>query len=337
MRDEVTLDEVARRSGVSRATASRALNNREGVREDVRERVRIIADALGYRPNRAAQRLASGRASVIGLVIGEADPKIRPYVAALTQGVAVAADKHGQALVLVLRADDPNETVRETVGNGLVDGLIVNTVAKDSPWAERLLEDDLPAVFLGDAGGQFNGPFIDVENKNSSAAMVGHLLDSAGPRVATITGPLYRADAADRLEGYRLAHTQRSIPIDESLILPGNFLRPSGYEQARHVFERGADAVFCANDEMARGVYRYAVERGVIIPEEFSLAGFDGTATDAFDYPSLTSVVQPLIEMANLAVEMLIRQIGGEPIEQSRSVEPWLFYGDTSKPPVVSS
>ncbi len=334
MRGEITLEDVARESGVSRAAASRALNNREGVRDEVRDRIRLTAEELGYRPNRAAQNLASGRASVIGLVLGERDMRARPYATALTQAVATSAESHDQALILVLGANDPNETVRNSVGNGLVDGVIVSYVAADSPWVAQLIEDRMPMVFIGGSGAPFDVPTVNVENRDSSAELVGHLLDTGSSRVATITGPPNRPDAARRLEGYRLAHQQRSLPVDESLIFVGDFTRTTGYELASQVFDRGADAVFCANDGMARGFYHRAMERGVKVPDEFGLVGFDGTSVDPFDLPSLTSMIQPFDAMADAALEMLIRRVGGAVDVKSRTLAPRLFHGSTARPPL---
>lgn len=332
MKREVTLDEVARRSGVSRATASRALNNREGVRADVRERVRLIAEALDYRPNRAARNLAGAPASVLGLVVRDRQIVPWPYLTALIEAVARAADKRGQALVLIMSANRPNQTVRETVRDGLVDGLILTIGATSSEWAEETVKSAVPAVIIGGTRPGFSVPSVDAENKNSSATIVGHMLDTGCERLATITGPLDRDDAVGRLEGYRLAHRRRSIEVDESLIFKGDYDRSTGYDLAPQIFEKEVDGVFCANDEVARGVYRRAMECGMAVPEDLSLAGFDGTSIDPYEFVRLTSVVQPLMEMADGAVDLLLKRIADDSVVETRVFESEVFFGATTRP-----
>ena len=131
--EKVTLDDVARVSGVSRSAASRALNDRPGVRSDVRERVHRIADDLGFRPNRAARNLASGRSSVIGLIIPSTDLRVDPYGAAMTHAVGRAAAHQDLGLMLHLAAEEPGQTVHHILRDGLIDGLLISTVAVGSP------------------------------------------------------------------------------------------------------------------------------------------------------------------------------------------------------------
>ena len=219
MPDQVTLDDVARVCGVSRATASRALNGRAGVRDDVRDRIRRIADSMGFVPNRAAQQLASGRSSVIGLVIPSADLHIDPYGASITHAVGRAAHQVDQGLMLHLATNEPGVTVHHIMRDGLVDGLLVSSVAVGVPWIDELLaQDGLPTVLVGTHPWIPNFDAVDVENLESSAAAVEHLFQQGCTRVATITGLLDRADAMLRLDGYRLAHQRRGLAVDEDLI-----------------------------------------------------------------------------------------------------------------------
>lgn len=331
MNDEVTLDVVAEQSGVSRATASRALNNRDGVRADVRERVRTVAKALGYRPNRAAQNLAGGRASVIGLVIGQTSLGRNPYSTALIQEVAKAADQHNEGLMLLVDSKEPSEAVRDLLSDGLVDGVIVSAVAAGNRWVDQLLSAEVPTALIGYREANPNTTVIDVENLESSAKVVDHLLDTGCRRVATLTGPLWQLDAADRLNGFRLAHERRSLNVDEALIFNGDFTRPVGYQMADQILELEPDAVFCGNDAMAIGLYRRAIERGLRVPEDLSIAGFDGTSQDEYINPVLTSVAQPYSRLANSAVEALIAEITGHGTSGVKIFEPEVFYGKTTK------
>lgn len=331
--EDLTLDDVARRSGVSRATASRALNDRDGVRDDVRERVKTIAQALGYRPNRAAQNLAGGRASVIGLVVGQKVLEGNPYSTVLIQAVAKAADSHNEGLMLLVDTKEPSESVRNLLRDGLIDGVIISVVATGHQWVEELMDASVPTVLIGTDRTRSDVTVVDVENTESSAQMVEHLFDTGCRRVAMLTGPLEQDDAAQRLAGYRLAHRRRETPVNEDLIVTGDYNRRTGYQQADLILDLKPDAVFCANDSMAVGFYRRATERGVRIPEDLSLAGFDGTSRDEFTDPVLTSIVQPYDKLAEVAVQELITEITGEAEPRTRVVSPQLFYGRTTRTP----
>ncbi len=330
MANEVTLDDVAEKSGVSRATASRALNGRDGVRDDVRERVHIIAKALGYRPNRAAKNLAGGRTSVIGLLVGRDEIREDRYAVALIQSVARAAEEHDEGLMLLLDSKKPSEAVRNLLSDGLVDGVIVSVVALGERWVEELLDARIPTVLVGSHPRRADVAVINVENIESTATVVGHMLDGGCRRLATVTGPLDRVDAKHRLEGFRLAHARRSLPVDESLIITSDFTRRAGYIRADELLDHNPDGIFCGNDETAIGVLRRAYERGIEVPDQLAIVGFDGVS-DEVAGPLLTTVTQPFEEMANKAVESLVAQItnGDSPLEQL--VVPTIFYGETTR------
>lgn len=329
MATDVTLDDVARKSGVSRATASRALNGRDGVKDEVRERVQLIAAALDYRPNRAAQNLAGGRASVIGLVLGSDELRLDIYAASLLQAVARAADSHDQGLMLLMDAAQPNVAVRNLLSDGLVDGVIVSAVAVGDRWVEQLLDARVPTVLVGAHPRRSDVHVVDTENVASSSAIVGRMLDAGCRRLATLTGPLDRVDASQRLEGFRLAHRERGLGVDESLIFIGDFSRSKGFDQAPAILEAGADGVFAANDEMALGVLRHVHEAGLKVPGDLMLGGFDGTSQ--FDPSSieLASVEQPFSALARTAVRGLVELIDGADVPLVQLVEPSQIEGAT--------
>lgn len=337
MPGDITLDDVARAAGVSRATASRALNGRSGVKADVRTRIEEAAKSLDYRPNRAARNLAGGRASVIGLVLGSEDLQTAPYHAAILQQVAREADRRDEGLMLLMDSKEPSEAVKRLLADGLVDGVIVSAVALGSDWVEELLDAKVPTVLIGFHPRRSDVTVVDVENRESSAELVGHLIDTGCRRVGMMTGPQDRIDSIDRLAGYRLAHDRRSIEIDASLVVAGDFQRHTGYELADRLLDNEVDGIFAANDEMATGIYLRAMERGLRVPEDLSLAGFDGHLTTRSKLslgsmqPLLTSIVQPFQELAAAAVECLIEAVDGESNPENRIIKPQIFYGDTTR------
>lgn len=327
----VTLDDVARLSGVSRATASRALNDRAGVRPDVRERVRRVGESLGYRPNRAARNLASGRASVIGFVMPSDELRLDPYGASLVQALAAAADEHDEGLMLLLARDEPNRVVRRTLLDGLVDGVVVSAVAIGANWVEELLDAQVPTVLIGVHPQRPEFPTIEVENLEATVGLVDHLVDQGCRRIATITGPQHRHDARQRLIGYRASLERHGMEIDERLIVDGNFDRRSGREAMRVLLDQRPDAVVVGNDEMAIGAMRTIEQAGLRVPDDIAVTGFDNTgAIDGIE-PSLTSVAQPFLTIGNLAVETLLGTLAGADPPLHQLVIPELVLGASSQ------
>lgn len=333
MANDVTLDDVALKSGVSRATASRALNGRDGVRVDVRERVTLVAKALGYRPNRAAKNLAGGRTSVIGLILGTDELRSDVYGASLVQAVAKAADAADEGLMVLMDSKRPSDSVANLLRDGLVEGVIVSAVAIGERWIEQLLDAKLPTVLVGAHPRRQDVVVVDVENLESSAAIVGHMLDSGCERVGIISGPLGRVDAQLRLKGYHAAHQRRGLVPAENLQFEGDFSRLSGFEIADSVIDASVDAVFAANDEMALGFVRRLTQRGMNTPADVCVAGFDGTSTTEIGVPKLSTVEQPFDQLAAAAVGSLVALINGDDVLKEQLIVPKISYGETTERP----
>lgn len=330
MTSEVTLTDVAQAAGVSRAAASRALNGREGVRPEVRNRVKLISDALGYRPNRAARNLGGGRASVIGVLLGTDDLHVDVYGASLLGALSRSAHEHDEGLMLLFDTGRPNETVRNLISDGLIDGVVISSVAVGKSWTEGLLDANFPTVLLGAHPRRNDVPVVDVENAQPTSQVVGHMLDSGCERVAMVTGDLARVDASLRLEGYHQAHQERSLEADPSLCFGANFERLAGYELTDEILATNADGVFCASDEMALGLYGGLAERGVSVPGDISLAGFDGTAGHEVPPLDLTTVRQPFQELADTAVKTLQALLQGQTPPLEQLLTPEIHWGATT-------
>lgn len=328
--NRVTLDDVARLSGVSRAAASRALNGRPGVADDVRRRVIEVAEQSGFRPNRAARNLASGMSSVIGLVLPTADLKVDPYGAALMQAIGHAAAARDLGLMLHLAADEPGQTVHHILRDGLIDGLLISAVAIGTPWVDELFDSGLPVVLIGTHPVRADVVSVDVENVESAARAVTHLFDQGCQRVGCITGRLDRADARDRIAGYRLAHARAGRAVPDQLVVEGRFTRQSGARAAVTLADAGADGIFASNDEMAVGAMWTLAHRGVRVPADVKVVGFDGTAHDEFHEPTLTSIAQPFEELGRLAVDRLLAVVGGTADPTPVRVAPELIVGGSS-------
>ncbi len=322
--------DVARVAGVSTSTVSRALNGRSGVRDDLRERIEVVADSLGYSPNRAAQNLAIGQSSTVGLVVPSIELSIDPYPASLVHAMARAADGAGYNLMLFLTTAEPGGPVRSDLRGGLIDGVVISAVAVGHSWIEELLDIPVPTVLIGSHPDRTDVPVVDVENKRSVARMIHHLIDLGRRRIAIITGPLDRVDARQRLEGWRLAHSEAGLEIDPDLIIPGQFDRLSGAHSGRIAIELGVDAVFASNDELAIGAISTFENAGLRVPDDIAVAGFDGLPAHDVDSPSLSTLQQPLAELATAAIARLMGVIDGTEVAEYSTFDPKLIVGRTT-------
>lgn len=332
MTDEepVTLAVVARVAGVSSATASRALNNRNGVKPDVRDRVKLVADSLAYRPNRAARNLAKGRSSVVGFVISSDELRVDPYGASLVHAVARAAESMDHSLMLLLASNEPGDHVTHSLRDGLIDGLLVSAVAIGKPWVERLFDSAIPAVLIGSHPNRVDVPQVDIESRNASRVLVEHLFAQGCERIAIITGPLDRVDASSRLAGYRDAHEQRGLVVDESLVLLGDFSHLSGQTAAEKLVHMSADGLFACNDEMALGAISVLARAGRRVPDDIAVAGFDGTHAAERVGISLTTARQPFGALGDAVFAQLLAILDGESPSHLRLISPEITIGDSS-------
>lgn len=330
---KVTLDDVARVAGVSRAAASRALNGRPGVRDDVRERVTGIADHLGFRPNRAARNLASGRSSIIGIIFPVDRLSLQPFCGAVLEHVAAEANRRDIGVMMHLTAEEPGDAVTDFVRDGLLDGVLIGTSAIGT-WADDLFDSAVPTVLVGSHPFRTDIASVDVENRYSAARVVTHLFDQGAERVGCLTGRPTNAATRDRLDGYRLAHERAGRRVDESAIVEGDFSRRSGVEGMTALLERDVDAVFALNDEMAVGAMWEAMRNGVRVPGDLLIAGFDGVVAGDYNERTITSVAQPFEMIASASLDLLDRLIDGGGLEQI-VLDGELVLGTSSASPAV--
>ena len=308
----VTLDEVARTSGVSRATASRALNGRERVNPDVRVRVQMVADSLGYRPNTAARSLASGRSGVLGMVLPTGHLISQPYEAHLLEAIAEAASTSGQGVMLWLAANEPGPALRRVFRAGLVDGIVVSGMAIGSPWVEDLFDGPHPCVLVGRHPSRDDIPRVELANRQGAARAVEHLVAGGGERIAIVLGPPDRVDGRDRYAGYKDALEANGLTVDKRLVEVGEFNMESGYDAMRRLLAHRPDSVFACNDPMAAGVVRAVREAGLRIPDDVAVMGFDDLPIASITDPPLSTVGQDLDAIGTAAVALLLELVGGD-------------------------
>jgi LacI family transcriptional regulator len=312
----LTLEEIAKLAGVSRSTVSRVVNDQPSVREPVRERVWQVIRETGYQPHAAARSLVTRRTRIVGVIIPEAVTTLftDPFFAHLLCGVTQTCNSQGYQLMLSLfnGPAGPEEMYRRVIGGGHLDGMVVASTRMDDPLIGRLLDDGVPVVMVGRHPDE-RVRYVDVDNVAGARMAVDHLARLGHRRIGTITGPLNMPGAADRLEGYRKAMEAHRLPMDDGLIVEGDFTEESGMAAARRLLSLPVTAIFAASDIMAVGALRVIRETELQVPRDVALVGFDDIPIAAALQPALTTVRQPIEQMGSMAASLLLSLLESPP------------------------
>lgn len=310
-RRAATLEDVAAAAGVSRATASRVLNGVTTVRASAVEAVRRAAADLGYRPNPAARSLARGRHDSIGLVLTERDLAELPrsFFAEPLRGATAAVTRRAQQMVLLLAGPDES-ALRRYLDGSHVDGALVVVEAHSTNLPRLLRGSAIPVVYLGRPVDDPDAhSYVDVDNVGGARLATQELVAAGRRVIGTIAGPQDMGVAVDRLRGWREVLDEHDLPAPP--VAYGNFTADGGANaMARLLAARpDLDGVFVASDLMAMGALRVLAASGRRVPQDVSIIGYDDSILARTANPPLTSVHQPLQEMGELMVDVLMQLI----------------------------
>jgi LacI family transcriptional regulator len=305
-----TMSDVAAQAGVSQTTVSLVLNDALGARlaSQTRERVIVAAAELGYRlVKRGAARPTAAGATAIGFVIDEISTD--PWCAIALDGARDKAWEYGLTIkAAVTRGDRELEhAVLAQMASQPLLGLIYGTIQtrQIAPSPELLR---FPTVLLNCHVSDRSLPAIEPGEVLGGRAATERLIRAGHRRIGLIEGEVWMDASRDRLKGYRQALAQHDIPFDPELVRPGNWEPSAGYEQTHHLMNLAAPptAIFCSNDLMALGSYDALKERGLRIPTDISVVGYDDREIAQFMRPPLTTILLPHFEMGTLAVETVV-------------------------------
>lgn len=312
-----TLEMVAERAGVSRATVSRVVNGSPRVSDDTIAVVTRAIAELRYTPNRAARSLANRRSMAIALVIPEDTTRFfgDPYFAAIVQGISAVLDDTGYVLNLHLASTTGSfdKTVAYLLGGNVDGALVVSHHSDDHVLAE--LGSSIPVVF----GGRPLNPeatdsyYVDVDNALAAADGTRYLIERGRRRIGTVAGPDDMPAGIDRLEGWRQAVTDAGLTADA--IAHGDFTLAGGVRAARELLDAhpDLDAIFVASDLMAMGVVTVLRERGIAVPEQVAVMGFDDSPAALASEIPLTTVRQPSVEQGARMARIMLDLLEGRP------------------------
>ncbi|MEV0279289.1 LacI family DNA-binding transcriptional regulator [Streptomyces sp. NPDC050610] len=318
------LADIAAQAGVSEATVSRVLNGKPGVAAATRQSVLAALDVIGYeRPVRLRQRSAG----LVGLITPELENPIFP---AFAQVIGQALTRQGYTPVLATQTpggsteDELTELLveRGVAGIIFVSGLHADTTA-DPRRYERLRAQGVPFVLVGGFSAEVRAPFVSPDDRAAARLAVTHLAALGHRRIGLALGPRRFVPVQRKTEGFlRSMADELGVPAVEAerLIQHSLFSLEGGQAAAASLIGRGCTAVACASDMMALGAVRAARERGLRVPRDLSVVGFDDSPLIAFTDPPLTTIRQPVRPMGQAAVRALLEEIGGSPAPHSEFV-----------------
>ena len=320
--NNLTLEDIAKKSGVSRSTVSRVVNDHPNVSKKVRKHVQSVIDQTGYRPHAAARALVSNRSWTCGLLLPRTINSFftDPYYPSLIQGIAQACSKQNYTFSLFLMGDkeDEKKMFQRISRRGFMDGILFQSDQIGDSLIDKLILSEIPLVVLGRPIHDGKISFVDIDNEKAVESAVDHLVSIGCKRIGTITGPLNTTVGIDRKKGYENSIKKHGFSINKQLITEGNFTEESGYQGMKKLLPANPDAIFAASDQMALGAIRAIKEKGLNIPNDISMIGFDDFPLPMPTDPPLTTIRQPISNFGKEALKMLLDIIenGQDPTRQ---------------------
>ena len=310
----VTRDDVARRAGVSPSTVSYVINNGpRPVSDAAKTRVLQAVKELGYRPNAVARNLRRQRTSILGLVIPDI---INPYFAQVAQGIEAVAFERDYTVIFCHTKYSRDQELKyfDQLFVERAAGVLWVPATGDPEPAHRLVEYGLPVVMMDRVLEGIRVPAVVADNYRGGFLATEHLIALGHRRIGCIARPVLLSHSQERIQGYQAALEKHGIPLDDRLIAAGGYRLENGYEAIQYLLglDQPPTAVFTYNDIMAIGAIRALRERGLHVPRDFSVVGYDDIPDAAYSCPALTTVRQAKYEMGLKGIELLLRIMDGE-------------------------
>jgi DNA-binding LacI/PurR family transcriptional regulator len=314
-----TLDSVAARAGVSRATAGRVLAGYARVSDAAREAVLRAASELSYVPNQAARSLVTRRSGSVALVVVEPVERFFAdsyFPLVLSGAQAQLAEREVQLVLVVLSTQRERDRFERFARGGHVDGAILVSVHGPDPLPQHLRDAGIPVVMSGRPYDETSTvPFVSADNVAGARSATRHLIERGCRRIVTVAGPMDMRVGQERLEGFRAELRAQRRRFSTGLAAVGDFTVEGGRAATEGLLARwpDLDGVFAANDLMAAGVLQALSAADRAVPGQVRVVGFDDAPLAAAATPPLTTVRQPVVEMGRELARMLLALVDGEP------------------------
>ncbi len=306
-----TIKDVAAIAGVSFTTVSHVVNNSRPVSADVRAKVERAIRELNYVPSAVARSLKARSTATIGLVVPNST---NPYFAELARGIEDQCALSGYCVFLCNSDDDPEKqrNYLRVLQEKRIDGLIIASAGDDAVLAQTLADTREPLVVVDRNIEGLPADLVQIDHERGAYLATRHLLELGHAKIGCITGAVSTAVSAMRVHGFIRAMAERGIDIVPGAIAESDFSCMGGYHAAVRLFDSvRPSAIFAGNDLMGLGALRAAAERGIRVPADCSIIGFDDIELSRYTYPALSTVGQSVRALGEMAAQTLIERIGG--------------------------
>ena len=308
-----TIYEVSKLAGVSLATVSRVINNSGKVTSATRSKVEAAMQELGYRPNAIAQSLASSRSNSVGILVPELHGPFFGIMMSSIEDELKAAGKH----VIISAGHSDEEKERESIeflASRQCDALILHCFAVPNDYLLDLARGTRAVLLIGRDIAELSDRCFYLDNEEGSYLATRALIELGHRDLAYLAGPLWKSDAKARFAGFRRALDEAGLTFREELLTEGNYQEVAGREGMRRLLQAGTPftGLVCANDEMAVGVIDEARQRGMHIPDDLSVIGFDNVYFTRYMHPALSTINYPVDAMGRMAARCVLREVYGQ-------------------------
>ena len=307
----VRLADIAEYLGISVSTVSRVINGKDRVSEETRKRVLQAVKELNYQPNEIARSLRSKSSKTIGIIVPDLS---NDFFNLLTKGATMIAKKDDY---LVMLCNSDHEEVMEKEYMDLliqkqVDGIIIATVCKDERYFKKIMQSDIPVVFVDNLPRvDMNYNFVTIDNSKAAYDLTTHIIKLGYKNIAILTGSLHETSAVRRLNGWEKAMKDHKIEINEDFIGIGDFRLETGYRLMSRMLEleERPDALMAANNFLAYGAIKAARDHGLKVPDDLYIVCFDAVDNTGLFSVKLPSMVQPAEKIGEIAAEIILKRI----------------------------
>ncbi|MFD3445283.1 catabolite control protein A [Microbacteriaceae bacterium 4G12] len=320
----VTIYDVAREANVSMATVSRVVNGNPNVKPTTRKKVLEAIERLGYRPNAVARGLASKKTTTVGVIIPDIS---NIFYAELARGIEDIATMYKYNIILS-NSDQNKEKEMHLLNTMLgkqVDGIVFMGENITEEHVEEFKKSPAPIVLAASFDKQNSTPSVNIDYLQAAYDAMKYLLEKGHKRIAFVSGPYEHAAAnGQKLAGYKKALEEAGVSFDEELVVEGDYTYDSGMEAFDKLWEATdkPTAMFVSSDEMALGVVHAAQDKGIHIPNDLEVIGFDNTRLAMMVRPQLTTVVQPMYDIGAVAMRLLTKYMNKETVEDHTVILP---------------
>ncbi|MBA4344332.1 MAG: LacI family transcriptional regulator [Methylibium sp.] len=305
-----TIKDVAALAGVSFTTVSHVLNETRPVSADARRRVLAAVEEIGYLPSAVARSLRKSETKIIGVLVPNVN---NPFFAELVVGVEECCRLAGYSVFLCNSDNDPRrqQQYMRTLLEKRVDGLLLSSAGDAAALARIFKLATVPAVTVDRLVPGARADRVSVNNLDGASKAVRHLVELGHRKIGCISGPAEFEVTQERVEGWRRAQEEGGFNADEQLLIESDFSSSGGYEAARQLLHAHPDmtALFASNDLMALGALRAAAEKGIKVPQQLSIVGFDDIELSSYVFPGMTTVGCSIRELGREAGRVLIDRI----------------------------